>query len=475
MTAKTDRRRRSASLGGSAPLAGAEYAMLAVLLVLAAVLRVWGLSDRVLWYDELQSVAHAAQPLRDLFVSVIQHDPHPPLHYLQLHFWMLFGTDEVWLRLNSILWSLLAIPPIYLTARHLFGTTGGLWAALLFACSPLSVFFAQEVRMYAMEMCLVAFNFYFLERLLSADRPRPLDMGLFFLTLLLEAYSQGIGALLLVSVVAYAWLRRRGELFSQDFSWFPRLIALATVCVIPWVVMSQGTKLNHLSISSLLEVPDILLKFLLGPHLRDVSTGALVATAVLSAVVLLALTLVPRTRKLALAYLLLPFGLLLALAFLVTPLWHYNALASFLPPLSILAGGGLVAVMDRAGRYRPAAAGVAGTVVALVLLPKALAVNADTPFRTMHADAASYLDAAVPPGARIKVTNRRDFWSIAWYLAGPGRIRINETDAVVPLSAGRVLLWEPEAVASPIPNWLVTRAESAPRQTQFGWLRISPP
>ncbi|MEP6688556.1 MAG: glycosyltransferase family 39 protein [Gemmatimonadales bacterium] len=98
----------------------------------------------------------AASPRR-VVRAVLLSDTNPPLYYLLLNVWTrAFGTGDVALRLCSVLWTVLAIPFIWLLGRDLGGERMGWTAALLFACSPVSLFYSIEGRMYALLWCLAA-------------------------------------------------------------------------------------------------------------------------------------------------------------------------------------------------------------------------------------------------------------------------------------------------------------------------------
>jgi Dolichyl-phosphate-mannose-protein mannosyltransferase len=83
--------------------------------------------------------------------AVLLSDTNPPLYYLLLHGWTLvFGTSDVALRLFSTSWSLACLPFLVGVARRTGGSGSVLPACLLFALSPLAVYFSAEGRMYSL-------------------------------------------------------------------------------------------------------------------------------------------------------------------------------------------------------------------------------------------------------------------------------------------------------------------------------------
>ena len=473
--------------GGATPLSRKDYGVLAAVLILAFVIRLLGIPGRELWYDELFSVSYATQPFGNIVPSILAYDPHPPLYYLQLRLWMAPSTEVIWLRLNTILWSLSAIPPTYLVGRRLFGNLGGFYSAVILSLSPLAIFFAQEIRMYAMQMSLAAFNLFFLERLL-ADKIRRSDAFLFFITLVMASYTQGAGFLILASVSAYCLLRLRFDIFQQRFRLIALAIFLAALCVLPWLFQAEGTNLRHLRTYNLNEIPNVLLRLLLGPETGSFPPVLLIVVFLVAACILGGLVATPHTRNLAIAYLLVPFILVLALAYLVVPLWHHKALAWLLPTLSILFSGAITALHQRFEWLRLAIQILALSTITAVLLPPALSVNrnqAHSPLWRMHYDVAVLLNRETRPGDVVAVEDWGDFWSLAWFLAGPGSVDLLDKSSAVSLPNNRWLVKQEIDNRSGMANWRIDRLpnahsriyrqqilEEGQREDRFGWLVV---
>lgn len=97
--------------------------------------------------------ATAGRVVRAVLIS----DTNPPLYYLLLNGWTrLLGTSDAALHFNSVFWALLALPLIALLGRELGGARAGWTAAILFAFSPVSLFYSIEGRMYSLLWLLAA-------------------------------------------------------------------------------------------------------------------------------------------------------------------------------------------------------------------------------------------------------------------------------------------------------------------------------
>ncbi|MGC8839657.1 MAG: glycosyltransferase family 39 protein, partial [Anaerolineae bacterium] len=132
---------------------------MALLTLLALALRLLRLTEHSLWFDEAMSVHWAHQDVgRILQVGLgLVEDKHPPGYYLLLHFWIrAFGDGEVALRALGALLGALAVPPLVQLGEVLWDRRTGLLAGLYGACSPILIWYSQEVRMFGLAATLAA-------------------------------------------------------------------------------------------------------------------------------------------------------------------------------------------------------------------------------------------------------------------------------------------------------------------------------
>lgn len=89
--------------------------------------------------------------------AVALSDTNPPLYYLLLGVWTrLFGAGDAALHLFSVACAIAALPIIWRLGRDLGGDRVGGTAVLLFALSPVSLFYSVEGRMYSLLWVLAA-------------------------------------------------------------------------------------------------------------------------------------------------------------------------------------------------------------------------------------------------------------------------------------------------------------------------------
>jgi Dolichyl-phosphate-mannose-protein mannosyltransferase len=98
--------------------------------------------------------ASPARVVRAVFLS----DTSPPLYYLLLYGWtLLFGTSDFVLRSFSIACSLACLPLLVAVARRTGGRGAVFPACILFAFSPLGIYYSTEGRMYSLLwLCVLA-------------------------------------------------------------------------------------------------------------------------------------------------------------------------------------------------------------------------------------------------------------------------------------------------------------------------------
>lgn len=120
-------------------------------------LRLLRLEWQPLWWDEGYSIFFASEPLVEM-LRLTAFDIHPPFYYALLNGWFtLFGdTGAGTARLLSVGWGGFTVALMSWTARQLLPGRPRTWllATLLFALSPMHLYYSQEVRMYAVALPL---------------------------------------------------------------------------------------------------------------------------------------------------------------------------------------------------------------------------------------------------------------------------------------------------------------------------------
>jgi len=245
--------------------------ILSLVLVLAAVLRFWGLDRQPLWLDEATSAAFASRPFWDCVFAEVQ---HPPLYNALLHFVVsFFDSSDFLLRLPSALFGVASVAALWVLTRRLFPwmQVAAPLAACFAAASPFLIYYSQECRSYSLFVLLSILSFLaFLDfsrgSPSSAPLPRRAGSTLSFAlyTFLASAllYTHYFSVFVLLAQDLFYWrfvrLRPRAWLFGR---------LITALLFAPWIVWV----LNHLTLeprqwlgSPWLRIPYALLRYLDG-------------------------------------------------------------------------------------------------------------------------------------------------------------------------------------------------------------------
>jgi 4-amino-4-deoxy-L-arabinose transferase-like glycosyltransferase len=159
-------------------------------IVVALVLRGYGLGAHGLWLDEFFSLASArgfvpAMPLETgllpfdplqtrqasslgqvLTASILTDGGNGVLFYLLLHgVTGLMGVADSVVRLPALLPSLAIVPLIYFLAKDTFGQRTANWAIWMAACHPLFIYYAREARGYSLATAMALLAIWALLRM----------------------------------------------------------------------------------------------------------------------------------------------------------------------------------------------------------------------------------------------------------------------------------------------------------------------
>jgi len=241
------------------------------ILLLGAAVRLVGLGQRSLSYDECQQF-WASQGNALISNRAITLDP--PGFACLLHLHAAAGRSETWLRLLPCLFGILAIAAVYRLAA---AATGKLWtaraAAFFIALAPYPIRYSQSLRVYSQAMFFAALLVAaFLEATDEDDRRGwrgALVLGLVSFAALLSVYGSVWLILMMGFVLAWRGRRDRGR------AWWRGLIGLAagTLLAIPWYLLSLPVQLTEGTPSSFYE--DKFLPLSLLPAVRFLVRGTL--------------------------------------------------------------------------------------------------------------------------------------------------------------------------------------------------------
>ena len=321
------------------------------MLLVATGLRFYRLDAQSFWNDEGNTARLVERPVA-LIIEGAAGDIHPPGYYLLLHVWRAFtGDSEFALRAFSALCGVLTVAVAAAVAQYIGGRRTALAASLLVAVHPLSVYYSQEARMYALLGLVSALTLLFGIKLKVESSKLKVQS----LPLLLTPYSLLLAlsiALGLYTQYAYVFVLVGLNLaFGIDWPlrcpWDWRVLwqwiaahALGGLAFLPWAPVALGARgWRPPDLDSAQALREIVRTLLVGITLPEGDAPYVMVCAVLLLLLLLTVRLLGRSRFAAWAALgmaIVPPALLLALD-LYRPAYLKFMMASVAPLAVVLA------------------------------------------------------------------------------------------------------------------------------------------
>jgi hypothetical protein len=211
-----------------------------ILLAVAFIPRFF-IADRALVFDERFTLMNT-----ESIEAAIEHcreDVHPPLYFTLVAAWrMVFPSTELSLRLLSMIFGMLSVMGIFLTARAIAGAATGLAAMLIVALFPYHWIYSTELRPYAMFLAFSAFSTWGFVSLMREGRTR--HFAVLAIATALNLYTHYFAIFLLASqaivfLMRAAWMSAKWR-WTTSFRNRQILLGVLTLALIaaayaPWV------------------------------------------------------------------------------------------------------------------------------------------------------------------------------------------------------------------------------------------------
>ena len=273
-----------------------DYLLIGVVILVAALLRLWKLGQVPFMHDEFSALLRTRfDNFHDFIQQGIMPDSHPIGVEAFLWFWVrVFGWSEFWVKLPFALMGIGSVYLVYLIGKQWFNRKVGLFSAAFFAVSQFTVFYSQLARPYSAGFFFVLLMAWFWYRVVFGTKTTTKDYvgfalsawacslmqyfsiaqaGLIFLTGLLflpkerrKAYwLSGIGAVVLfaptlpifyqqlfVSGSIGGWLSAPKSTFLTDFIQYTMnysmlfMFAVGIIILLPLILGRRGKRSNPL-------------------------------------------------------------------------------------------------------------------------------------------------------------------------------------------------------------------------------------
>jgi mannosyltransferase len=179
--------------------------ILAALIVVGSIFRLYHLGYNSLWLDEAATYYHSLS-LSTIFDYSNSTDLfNPPVFFLfEMLMIKLAGVSEVGLRIIPAIFSIITIPAAYLMGKEFHNKYTGLVTATVFAFSPFLIYYAQEARSYSLLMFLYVLLMYaFLKAMKSNEQKEWILFGLIS-AVIINTHYYGAVFIAVLSIFALA-------------------------------------------------------------------------------------------------------------------------------------------------------------------------------------------------------------------------------------------------------------------------------
>lgn len=205
--------------------------LISIIIFLGFLLRLYGVTDQSIWFDEALSIYYSQVPLSDVLGL---RSNTPPLYYLLLHFWLqIMGNSEFSTRLLSLFFGTIGIFSIYILGSLIFNKITGIYSALLLAVSPIHIYYSQEIRTYALFFLLTLLSMYFYVKLKEGFSKGSVVGYIVFSVLLIYSHLYGVFILLAQNIDQF--IIHNFKQLRKFKSWI--LLQLVIIILyIPWLI-----------------------------------------------------------------------------------------------------------------------------------------------------------------------------------------------------------------------------------------------
>jgi hypothetical protein len=233
---------------------------LLLILLLAALLRIYHLNLYSLWIDEgfTWNFTQYDNPL-----LILRRDVHPPLYFFAIRAWVqVAGTSVIAMRFFSVLPGMLSVAVVYQLAREIerqrgISTITPLIVALLLALTDAEIMLAQEVRGYTWHVLFACLSMWGFLRWIRTDTRNSLLLWMFSTIALV--YTFYLGAFIGVVQGLYALFFLKDGKFIRGQSITPlriigvrriqafAVLLLCALSLVPWLMFTATEQADNIS------------------------------------------------------------------------------------------------------------------------------------------------------------------------------------------------------------------------------------
>ena len=248
-------------------------------------------------YSEDEMMIYGIADARSLW-QLIKFDffePHPPLFYILLHYWLMI-SQEIWFARSLLLiFATLLIPLYYKIGKKLGGNFNGLCAAILITFSNVCIVQSYVIRNYAMFLFLLSSAFYFY--LLWRDELKNKQLICYFIFSALACATDfsAIFAIFIMAGYETINLLLKKKEFIQIIKWIITNLIIAVILMIFYHFCKNSVSANNITLSDDYETNK---RFILGTYFYiPVVIGGILPNYLIGFIVFILLGTILITKK----------------------------------------------------------------------------------------------------------------------------------------------------------------------------------
>ena len=238
-----------------------SWVWLIIILLIATALRLYRIADIPLRADEATNLYIAANAPDKIIRTFMTDDPHMPLYYLVLHYWMsLAGQSEISARYPTVIVAVIAVVLTFTLGKQLFPGSPSIpiIGAFFAAINPSLVWDSQEIYMYSLLTTCAMASFVLFLRAIKPNASR-VEWIAYILVNILGLFTHYLAVLFIAAQGALWmwWSIQRILSRSTMIKWV--LVQLVTAIVfVPWLVLSSSATSFQLNLFRNASLPELL-------------------------------------------------------------------------------------------------------------------------------------------------------------------------------------------------------------------------
>lgn len=206
--------------------------ILVIIIMIAGGLRLYGLDNQSLWYDEVTEETGFQRQ----FLNMQGITPYsPPLHLFFIYpVTKMFPKNDFALRMVPLIFALLNIPLLFLLVKRMFNEKVALLTIFLLAISPYHIWYSQEARMFALQWMLALLSLIFFLRTL--EKPKPSNYIGYILSITAGLYTIQLTVFLMIIHALYLLVFMKK--YSTQIKKWAGAFGLIIIFYIPYIIFT---------------------------------------------------------------------------------------------------------------------------------------------------------------------------------------------------------------------------------------------